>query len=455
MENKSHQNILIETSDKLKHLFSKRNPKSKKAFKKAKQILPGGNTREVVYYNPYPLFVKKGKGCWIWDIDDHKILDFMNNYLALILGHANNKIIKTVKFQIDNGTAFSAPTEYEYQLGNEIKKRLPSIQKIRFTNSGSESTILAIQAAKGFTGQNVVAKFEGAHHGTNESTMVSTNPSLENAGSPDKPNSIPDGPHISNYILKNTLILPFNNTEATEQLLNHHKRELAAVIIEPILGSAGIISAKKEFMFALRENTEKHGIPLIFDEVITGFRVSRGGAQELYGVTPDITTLGKNLGAGFPLGAFGGREDIMAQFNPTQITRIIHSGSLNANPVSLRAGLVLLDELTPNKYRKLGILGTEVVKGLRQVFQNNKIDAQVTQAASLFGIHFTPEEVVDYRSSIKEDSVKKFNFFIGLLLNDIMLTPKGLGCISTPMSNKEVKILLNSANESIKYIKER
>ncbi len=455
MEQQPRHNILVDTSEKWEHLFFKKNPKSKEAFDKAKKILPGGNTREVIFYKPFPLFVKKGKGCWIWDIDDHKILDFLNNYLALILGHAHNKIIKAVKSQIDNGTAFSAPTEYEYQLGNEINDRMSSIKNIRFTNSGSEATILVIQAAKGYTGRKKIAKCEGAHHGTNELTMVSTTPSLEESGNPDKPNSIADGPHISDYILKNTLVLPFNKTEASEKLLIDKRKELAAVIIEPILGSAGIIPAKKEFIDTIREITEKNDIPLIFDEVVTGFRVSRGGAQELYDVTPDITALGKNLGGGFPLGAFGGREDIMAQFDPSKKIRISHSGSLNANPICLRAGLALLNELTNDNYTKLEKLGSEVGKGLRQVFEDNKVDAQVTQIGSLFGIHFTSEEIVDYRSSITEDPVKKFNFFLRLLLNDVMIAPKGVGCISTPMSDEEIKILLYKVNEIIVHIKEK
>ncbi|MFQ6135203.1 MAG: aminotransferase class III-fold pyridoxal phosphate-dependent enzyme, partial [Nitrososphaerales archaeon] len=266
---------------------------------------------------------------------------------------------------------------------------------------------------------------------------------------------IPDGPHIPNYILKNTVVLPFNSPEASERLILKHRRELAAVIVEPVLGSTGIIPAERRFISSLREVTEANDIPLIFDEVVTGFRVSRGGAQELYGVAPDLTALGKNLGGGLPAGAFGGREDLMAQFDPTRTPRISHSGSFNANPVSLRAGLALLGELTPDLYEKLDELGASVARSLRRVFEEEGVAVQVTRAASLFCVHFTSEDVVDYRSAVSEDAVRKFNFFLGLLLNDVMLAPRGLGCISAPMSRREVETLLQKTVETIRYLKER
>jgi len=447
--------MLSETSKTLKKLFKERNRKSYNAFKRAQTVLPGGSTREIIYHKPYPLYIRKGNGCWIQDLDGHRILDFLNNYISLMLGHAHPKIVEAVKFQINNGTSFSGPTEYEEQLGTKINERIPSIESIRFTNSGSEATSLSILAAKAFTGNKKIAKFEGAHHGTNENTMVSTNPNLKDAGPKEKPNSVPDGPHIQTNILKNTVILPFNNQRACEKLLQQNREELAAIIVEPVLGSAGIIPPKEEFMQYIGEITEKNNILLIFDEVVTGFRISRGGAQEKYRVKPDLTALGKNIGAGFPLGAFGGREDIMAQFEPTRENRIPHSGSLNANPVSLKAGLTLLEELTDDNYRKLSELASNVVRGLEKIFSEQHIDAKITQSGSLFGVHFTSEKVVDYRSAMKEDSLRKFNFFLGMLLNGAMIAPRGLGCISTPMGNRDIDIFLQKVVESAIYLKER
>ncbi len=447
--------MLSEASKTLEQLFKEKNKRSYNAFKRAQSILPGGSTREISFHKPYPIYIKKGNGCWIQDIDNHTILDFLNNYMSLILGHAHPKIVEAVKSQINNGTSFSAPTENEEQLGTTINKRMPSIKSIRFTNSGSEATSLSILAAKAFTGNKKIAKFEGAYHGTNENTMVSTNPKLVDTGTNEKPNPVPDGPHIQTNILENTIILPFNNQRACEKLLHHNREELAAIIVEPVLGSAGIIPPKQGFMQFLREITEKNDILLIFDEVVTGFRISRGGAQEKYNVKPDITALGKNIGAGFPLGAFGGREDIMVQFDPRRENRIPHSGSLNANPVSLKAGLALLEELTEDNYKKMSGLTTDVVRGLEKVFSEQNIDTKITQSGSLFGVHFTSEEVIDYRSTMREDRIRKSNFFLGLLLNGAMIAPKGLGCISTPISNREVNIFLQKVAETMIYIKER
>jgi len=441
-------------SKTLLDLYQKRSPRSHKAFERAKHIFPGGNTRAVVFHRPYPIYILKGQGCRIWDVDGHEILDFIGNYISLILGHSHPKIIEAVKSQLEYGTVFSSPTEYENIFGEKIQERMPSLRSLRFTNSGSESTILAILAAKGFTGRKKIAKFEGAHHGTNEATMVSTKPSLKDLGTSGTPKPIPDGPHISDAVLKNTVVLPFNNQDETEKLILENRKELAAVIVEPILGSAGIIPARYEFISSLREVTVRNDIPLIFDEVVTGFRVSRGGAQEYYGVKPDLTALGKNIGGGFPMAAVGGREDMMAQFDPTRTDGIFHSGSFNANPVCMRAGIALMDELSTDLYRQLDNLGASAVKGLRQLFSNENVESKITHIASLFCVHFTSEEVTDYRSTLKENVEKQFNLFLGLLLNDVMMAKRGIGCVSEPMTNREVDSLVNKTAQVLPYIKE-
>ncbi len=445
--------MLEGVSDILLQQYLERTPKSREAFERAKQVLPGGSTREVIFYPPYPLYVERGRGCRVWDLDGHEMLDFVNNFLALILGHAHPKIVDVIRSQAAYGTAYSSPTENEAKLGEAVRARMPSVQRIRFTNSGSEATILTLLAARGFTRRAKIAKFEGAHHGTNQAAMVSTNPPLKEAGDPEAPTPVPDGPHIPDYIVKNTVVLPFNNAEASEHLIKKHQKELAAVIVEPILGGAGVIPAKPEFLSSLREVTEKLDIPLIFDEVITGFRVARGGAQEHYGITPDLTAMGKNLGGGLPMGAIGGREDIMAQFEPMRLPRVFHSGSLNANPLSLGVALTLLGELTPALYEQLNVLGRDAARGLRLIFEQAGIDAQVTQVASLFGVHFTPEDVVDYRSAAGEDAARKYNFFLSLLMKDVMLSPRGIGCISAPMDRREVNSLLEATVDSEKYLK--
>jgi glutamate-1-semialdehyde 2,1-aminomutase len=445
--------MLEGVSETLLQQYLERTPLSREAFEQAKRILPGGCTRDVIFYPPYPVYVARGRGCRVWDIDGHEMLDFVNNFLALILGHAYPKIVDVIRSQVVDGIAFSSPTENEAKLGEAVRVRMPSVQRIRFTNSGSEATVLALLAAQGFTGRRKIAKFEGGHHGTNEATMVSTSPSLKDVGDPDAPTSIPDGPHVPDYVLRNTVVLPFNNAQACERLIKKYQQDLAAVIVEPILGGAGVIPAKPEFLSSLREVTESCDVPLIFDEVVTGFRVGRGGAQEYYGVTPDLTAMGKNLGGGLPLGAVGGREDMMAQFEPMRSPRIFHSGSLNANPLSLGAALTLLGELKPALYEQLAVLGKDVAQGLRLIFEQAKVAAQVTQISSLFGVHFTSKEVVDYRSAAGEDVVRKYNFFLSLLLKDIMLSSRGVGCVSAPMNRREVNRLLEAVVDSVKYLK--
>jgi len=441
-------------SETLLDIYQKRSPRSHKAFERAKHIFPGGNTRAVIFYKPYPIYISKGHGCKIWDVEGHEILDFIGNYISLILGHSHPKIIEVVKSQLEYGTVFSSPTEYENILGEKIQERMPSIRSLRFTNSGSESTILAILAAKGFNGRKKIAKFEGAHHGTNEATMVSTSPSLKDLGTSVTPKPIPDGPHISDSVLKNTVVLPFNDKDETEKLILENRKELAAVIAEPILGSAGIIPARHEFISSLREVTARNDIPLIFDEVVTGFRVSRGGAQEYYGVKPDLTALGKNIGGGFPTAAVGGREDMMAQFDPIHTNGIFHSGSFNANPISMRAGIALMDELSSDLYRQLDNLGTNAVNSLRKLFSDEHIESKITRIASLFCVHFTSEEVTDYRSTLKENTEKQFNLFLGLLLNDVLISKRGIGCVSEPMTNREVDSLVHKTAQVLPYIKE-
>jgi len=418
--------------------------RSREAYERAKRTLPGGNSREAIFYPPYPIYVKRAEGCRIWDLDGHEVIDFANNYLSLILGHAHPKVVESVKTQVEDGTAYSSPTEYEYVLGEMVEERMPSIEKIRYTNSGSEAATLSILASRSYTGRVKIAKFEGGHHGTCESTMVSTRPPIS---SDLEVKAVPDG-YAPYYVVENTIVLPFNNIDAVERVIKGCREELAAVIVEPVLGSAGVIPAEREFLKALREATERYGIILIFDEVVTGFRVSAGGGQEYYGVRPDLTVLGKILGGGFPIGALGGRGDVMSQFDPTGSPKIHHSGSFNANPVSMRAGIATLKELTPEVYARLNRLGGEAARGLRIVFEESHMKAKVTQIASLFAVHFTGREVYDYRSATSEDPEVKYKFFLRLLMNGVMLTPRGIGCISTPMTRLEVETLHRCASEA-------
>jgi len=434
--------------------YLKRTPKSREIYERSKKLLAGGSTRAAVFFPPYPSYLVKGEGCWVYDADGNKILDLLNNYTALILGHAHPKVVAAVEAQLWKGTAYGAPTECEYKLAEAIRNRMPTIEKIRYVNSGTEATMMAILAAMQYTGREKIAKFEGAYHGTHPWALVSQKPPLDKVGKPEAPNRVPDAPGIPKSVVDEVLIMPFNNEAAVERIIKENKKDLAALITEPVMGAAGIIPPKEGFLRFLREITEENNMLLIFDEVITGFRVSSGGAQVLYGVEPDITVIGKIMGGGFPVGALGGRDDIMSQFDVTVEggPAIPHSGTFNANPITLTAGLATLKELTSDKYEKLESFGSEAQRRLEGLFRDYNVEAKVTRVASLFNIHFTPNEVVDYRSAQSVNVVYKSMLFVGLLNRNVFIAPRLLGCISVPMTHGEIDEFIKKTEEITQII---
>jgi len=326
--------------------YLERTNKSRALHMTAQQFLPGGNSRSVVYYNPYPIYMARGQGCRFYDVDGNEYIDFINNYTSLILGHSHPSIKAAVQAQLELGTSFAAPTELEAKLAEIIHKRVPSIEKLRYANSGSEATLNAIRAARAFTGKSKLAKIEGGYNGSHDPVEVSVSPPIHLAGSRKNPRSIPDSAGIPDGVVNDVVVLPFNDSNTAEQIIREHAKDLAAVIVEPVLGAGGCLPAQADFLKTLREVTEQHDVILIFDEVIS-FRVSKGGAQEIYQIQPDLTTIGKIIGGGFPVGAFGGREDIMDLFSPSRGSPIIpHSGTFNGNPITLVAGIAALNEMT-------------------------------------------------------------------------------------------------------------
>lgn len=434
--------------------FLKRTSKSRALHMAAQRVLPGGNSRHAVYFKPYPIYVTQGKGCRIYDVDGNEYLDFLNNYTSLILGHAYPRIIAAVQAQLHLGSSFGAPTELEAQLAHLIRQRVPSIKQLRYTNSGSEATMNAIRAARAFTGKPKLAKIEGGYNGSHDSVQVSVHPPIQLAGAKTHPRSIPEAAGIPDGVVKDVLVLPFNDGPTAEQLIQDHAKELAAVIVEPILGAGGVIPPREDFLKVLREVTEQHDVLLIFDEIIT-FRVARGGAQERYHVRPDLTTLGKIIGGGFPVGALGGREDIMALFSPSRDPPILpHSGTFNGNPITLVAGITTLNELTPSVYEKLEAGGTRLRAHLTEVFEEVRVKARVTGVASLFNIHFTEQEIIDYRDAAMADKELALLLFLDLLNRGISLAPRGMGCLSTPMTETELDALVKTVKTALIGLRE-
>jgi len=419
---------------------------SRALFQEAANVLPGGDTRTTAYFSPYPLTFASGNGCLIWDVDGTQRIDFSNNFTSLILGHSNQRVLSAVKQQMDSGLGFYGLTETQIRLAKMLCDRVGSVERLRFTNSGTEATMHCVRAARAFTGRQMIAKCEGGYHGSHDSLAVSVRPPAELAGDPKRPTPVPDSQGISTEIVGSVLVLPFNDPDGASELVWEHRNELAAVIVEPILGTGGMIPASRDFLSALRQVTSAANIVLIFDEVIS-LRISFGGAQEFYNVRPDLTAMGKFLGGGLPIGAFGGQEEIMSLYDPTKLDRslgqqlkppIPHSGSFNGNPITMAAGIATLEELTPETYAHLNTLGESLRQGVRVLASELEIPIQVTGTGSLFGIHFTTDPVINYRDTILVDSVLRHYTFLGLVNEGIFPTSHLLGCISSPMTTREI-----------------
>src|SRR6266849_2054710 len=288
---------------------------SRALHERAVAVMPGGTTRTTTYFDPYPLYIERGEGCRVWDADGTERIDLLGNYTAMILGHAAPKVVEAIRAQAARGTGFAAANPIEVQLATLLCERVPSLDMVRFCNSGTEATMFAMRLARAFTGRAKIARIEGGYHGTHDYAEVSTHPMASEAGAPDAPIARPDSIGTPDWALEQTVVLPFNNPDAAEAIIRREGRQLAAVILEPIIGAGGVIAATDEFLQRLRSVTKELGILLIFDEVIS-FRVGPGGAQQLYGVTPDLTTLGKIIGGGLPVAAFGGRADVMELLDP-------------------------------------------------------------------------------------------------------------------------------------------
>jgi len=422
--------------------YKAKNKKSKALYGEACRYLEGGTTRTSIYYRPYPFYAERGEGCWIYDVDGNKRLDFLNNYSSLIHGHAYPRIKEAVIKQLEKGSAPGAPTEHEAKLAQILIERIPSLEKMRFCSSGTEAVMFSLRLAKAFTGRGKIAKFEGGFHGSYDYVQVSVNPSHEKEGLQD-PIPVPYSRGISPNILSDVVILPFNNSELAERIIGENKDDLAAVIVEPIQGAAGVIPARGDFLKRLRDITKRYNVLLIFDEIMT-IRTAWGGAQEFYGVIPDLTTMGKVISGGFPLAAFGGREDIMALLDPREgDPSIPHSGSFNAAPVCVVAGIAAMEDLTPPMYEKLNRLADRLCKGTNNLFQELGIKARVTKGGSLFNIHFTDREILSCRDVAYADKNLLGQLFFSLLNRGIYIAPRGYGCISTPMTEKEIDMFLD------------
>jgi glutamate-1-semialdehyde 2,1-aminomutase len=389
-------------------VYRLRTPASRRFFAEARKFLPGGDSRSTLFYQPYPAVMDRGEECWLYDIDGNRLLDFTGNHSSLIHGYGHPAIVEAVQHQLRKGTCFPGSTEPQLRLAKLLCERIPSVERARFTSSGTEATMNAIRAARAFTGRARIAKVEGGYHG------------------------------LAADATAGVVVLPFNEIDTAEAILEAVGEQLAAVVVEPVLGSAGMIPAEREYLEMLRETTRSLGVILIFDEVVS-FRIAAGGAQEYFGVSPDLTCLGKLIGGGFPLGAFGGRADIMALFDPTHgPPPIAHPGSHNANPIGMVAGAVTLELLTPLAIELLNARGTTVRRDLAAAFTDAGIAAQITGLGSLFAIHLTDQPVRSYRDTLGSDTGLRHRIFLGLFNEGVQIDPRGVGNVSTAIGEDEV-----------------
>ncbi len=391
--------------------------KSKTLFERAKKILPGGVNSPVRAFEPYPFFVDHAQGCKLYSADNAEYVDYCMAYGAMLLGHAEPEIMEAVKNQLPKGSLYGAPTEMEVEFAELISKASPCMEMLRLVNSGTEATMHAVRVARGYTGRKKIIKFEGCFHGSHDSVLVKAGSGAATFGTP---NSL----GIPEETTQNTLVLPYNSIESLEEVMKQQGNEVAAVIVEPVLANVGLILPTEDYLSYLRKVTSNYGSVLIFDEIITGFRLALGGAQEYYDVKPDMATLGKVLGGGFPLAAFGGKREIMENISP--VGKVYQAGTFSGNPVSATAGYTILKILNQKKgeiYPKLEKNCAELTNALVDIVQGYDLQAQVYNTASMFQIFFTNEEVLDYACA-KHSNTKMFaTYFHELLKQGVFIPP--------------------------------
>ena len=418
--------------------YTAANPKSKALHDRAAQFMPGGDTRNSIFWSPFPVYVTDAEGTKLTDADGNVRTDYVNNMTTLIMGHSHPAVVAALQAQVDRGVSYPAPSPPVVRWAEILCERVPSVDKIRFVNSGTEGTLNAIRAARAFSGKTMLAKCEGAYHGNHDAIQISVTPPLDKAGDPLEPDPVIMFPGINPAAADDMVLMPYNNIEAAERIVRKHADKLAAVIVEPINGQCGMLPAKPEFLEGLRRVTDELGIILIFDEVIS-FRAARGGAQEWYGVTPDLTCFGKVIGGGLPVGAFGGRDDIMSMWDPASGPDFVqHAGTFNGNPMTAAAGIATLELLTPDVYTELERKGDLLRNKVRDLIAGIEAPMGVTGATSLFALQFTTETVTDYRSFATNDAEMQRTVFIGLLNEGYLMSTRCAGNVSAVHTDADI-----------------
>lgn len=427
--------------------------RSRALFEEAKKYIPGGVNSPVRAFKSVgdvPRFIAKAKGSHIWDVDGNEYIDYVCSWGPMILGHAHPSVVEGIKEQAEKGTSYGAPTELEVELAKMIFELVPSVEKVRMVNSGTEATMSAIRLARGYTGRNKVIKFEGGYHGHVDALLVKAGSGLTTFG-------VPTSPGIPEDFAKHTITVPFNNIDALKKVVDEVGDDVAAVIMEPVMANAGLIIPEPGFLEKVRELTAERGIVLIFDEVITGFRLSLGGAQEYFGVTPDLSCFGKIIGGGLPVGAFGGKAEIMDYLAPEG--PVYQAGTLSGNPLAMVAGIRTLRELQkPGVYEELRKKTEKLSEGLKEAAKSAGIYEKLCfkQIESISIVYFTPVDVKNYKDALTSNTEAYAKFFRKMLEQGVYLAPSQfeVAFMSTAHTDEDIKKTVRAAEVAFREVKE-
>ncbi|MEC2159948.1 glutamate-1-semialdehyde 2,1-aminomutase [Virgibacillus halodenitrificans] len=387
------------------------------AYKEAVDLMPGGVNSPVRAFKSVgmsPIFMESGKGSKIVDIDGNEYIDYVLSWGPLILGHADDRVVEKLKSVAEKGTSFGAPTKLENELAKLVIDRVPSIEMVRMVNSGTEATMSALRLARGYTGRDKILKFEGNYHGHGDSLLIKAGSGVATLG-------LPDSPGVPESIAKNTITVPYNDMESVRYAFENYGEDLAAVIVEPVSGNMGVVPQKDDFLKELREITEANGTVLIFDEVMTGFRVGYNCAQGHFGVTPDLTCLGKVIGGGLPVGAYGGKREIMEKVAPTG--SIYQAGTLSGNPLAMTAGYETLRALNEESYKEINKKVDKLINGFKQASEEFHIPLQINRAGSMVGVFFTNEEVINYETAQTSNLDYFAQYYRNMIEEGVFLPP--------------------------------
>ena len=438
--------------EKQKNQYISKTKKSYEMQKISEKYMPGGSTRTTQWMEPYPFYADNAHGSIMTDIDGNNYLDFMINATSLILGHSSEEVKNVLNNQIQKGTAFSAPTDGQAKLAKLITDRTRSMETLRFTNSGTEATMMAIMAARAYTKKHKIAKFEGGYHGTHDHVSISVSPKVENLKESTHP-GILQYPGQPESLLNDVIVLPFNDIEKSKELINAHREDLACLIMEPVISGLGYLPLNQNFLQFTRDITNELDIVLIYDE-IQSYRLAPGGAQEIFGITPDMTALGKIIGGGLPVGAFGGKEEIMETLNPSSNNyKLSHAGTFNGNPLTMEAGAAVMSTLTKDKYTNMNSMGDSLRTKLNSIFDELELDSQITGIGSLFGINFNSNKIKDYRSFINNNNLLTKVLFMGLLNDGILMQTKNAGALNIKTTDNDLNKLVGSVRDISTEIK--